>query len=114
MSATHDPMIGARVHDSDDPEPDDARVVNVPGKPADEWTVADGDHTVATYPGNEGYAEDAPVVIVVFEDELAEHGLGDWGGDQPLQLSDLADQGVMYWAFPAPRLEVIAVPGALP
>jgi hypothetical protein len=107
MSAAETRLIGAPVQDSDDPDPDPARVVNVPGEPADEWEVVGGDHTVATYPGNEDYPDDAPVVVIVFEDDLAEHDLDEWDGDQPLTLSGLAEQGVRYWSFPAQRLELL-------
>lgn len=105
-----DRLIGAVVHDSHDDDPDDARVVNVPPVTADEWQP-DDDHTVATYPGNEDYDDDAQVVVIVFEDDLAEHGFGDWDGGKPLALSELAEQSIPYYAFPAPRLEVVAMPG---
>lgn len=45
-------LLGLRVVDRDDEDPDPAAVSNTPGVPADEWTV-DYEHTVASYPGNE-------------------------------------------------------------
>lgn len=41
-------------------------VVSGPGQPADEVPVPGGDCTVASYPGNDRYPADAPVVEAVF------------------------------------------------
>jgi len=108
MSAVDERLVGARVHDSHDDDPDDARVVALPDKPAHEWDV-DGEHSVATFPGNEDYPDDAPVVVIVFEDELAASGLDDWSGDDEIALSQLAEQGVDHFAFPAQRLAIVEV-----
>lgn len=95
--------VGSRVVDADDAEPDPAIVVKCPDKRADEWDV--DEHTVATFPGNEQYADDAPVAVVVFENDVDEHDLE--LGDGPVDLSTLAERDVPYYAFPAPRLELV-------
>lgn len=102
-----DRLLGAIVEDSHDDEPDQAVVVSIPGILCDEWEAND-EHTVATYPGNEEYPDDAPVVVVVFKDELEAAGYGDYEGEHALDLSELAEQSVPYFAFPPQRLEVVA------
>lgn len=94
--------LGERVLDSDDDDPDPAVVVNSPDATAEEWDV-DGEHTVATFPGNREYPDAAPVVVVVFADVLRDT-VGEYAGEEPLGLSDLSDRGVPFYAFPAPRL----------
>lgn len=78
-------------------------VITVPGVPAAEWN-ADDEHTVASYSGTEPYPADAPIAVVVFPDELDEHGL--IVDEPPLKLAELASQGVSDFAFPTPRLQI--------
>lgn len=106
-------FIGTRVLDSDDDDPDPARVVNTPDRTADEWHAV-ADLTVSEHPSNHAYPNDAPVVVVCYEDELREAGiLPDWSGDEPLKLADLAEEGVRYYSFPAQRLEVAETQGGV-
>lgn len=95
--------VGSRVVDGDDTDPNPAVVVKCPDKRADEWNV--DEHTVATFPGNEQYADDAPVVVVVFENDADEYDLQ--VGDARVDLAVLAERDVPYYAFPAPRLELV-------
>lgn len=99
-----DLAIGDRVLDRDDDDPDEAVVVNCPDVTAADWDV--GERTVATFPGNEPYAADADVMVVVFRDDLDEYAPG-YAGDEPLPVADLADVGVPHYAFPEPRLRVV-------
>lgn len=94
--------LGESVVDGDDDDPDPAVVVNCPDATAEEWDV-DGEHTVATFPGNREYPDAAPVVVVVFADVLRDT-VGEYAGEEPLALSDLSDRRVPFYAFPAPRL----------
>ncbi len=102
MSSDAVPDLGARVVDRDDDDPDVAVVVARPDATAVEWDV-DDEHTVATFPGNEPYSDDAPVVVVVFRDAL-DKAVPEYDGADPLSLRDLADRGVSFYTFPAPRL----------
>lgn len=95
--------VGSRVVDADDTDPDPAIVVKRPDERADQWDV--GERTVATFPGNEEYDDDAPVVVVVFENDATEYDLE--VGDGPVDLSALADRDIPYYAFPAPRLKLV-------
>lgn len=97
-------LLGLLVVDRDDEDPDPAAVINTPSVPADEWTV-DDEHTVASYPGNVQYPDDAPIAVVVFPEEIDEHGLA--VDEPPLKLTELASQGVSYFAFPTPRLQIV-------
>lgn len=99
-----DPYIGDIVVDSDDEDPDPAIVVNCPEASADEWEVI-GDTTVAD--DNPEYPQDAEVVVVAFESDLRELYPA-YIGKSPLPLSTIQ---VKYYAFPAPRLDVV---GELP
>lgn len=103
MTPQADLRPGARAIDRDDDEPGVAVVVNTPDVPACEWDV--GDRTVADYPGNEGYDDEAPVVVVVFEEAIEEHGIDVDGS--AMKLAELAAEGVPFYAFPAPRLEPV-------
>lgn len=97
------PDVGERVVDADDAEPDPAIVVKCPDKTAGEWDV--GERTVATFPGNEKYDDDAAIAVVVFENDADEHNLE--LGDGAVDLSALAERDVPFYAFPAPRLELV-------
>lgn len=92
---------GDRVVDRDDQDPDVAVVVNLPGVAAAEWDVPQRDATVAE--DNPGYADHAPVAVVVFEDELEEHR-PDYEHDREIPLSYLEAR---HYSFPAARLEVV-------
>jgi hypothetical protein len=107
MTDPADLPAGALVVDGDeDPEDQNpAVVVNTPPIPAAEWDV-DDDTTVAEYPGNEPYDDGAPVVLVVYRDELAEWRPGFDGGKQ-IPAADLARGPCYGYAFPAPRLEAV-------
>jgi hypothetical protein len=95
--------IGELVVDGDDPEGDVATVVNKPPVPCSEWEVTGG-HTVASYPGNEPYPNDSPVVVVAFTEELNGER-PDFNGS-PVSLSELQEKGVNTFAFPPERLEL--------
>lgn len=93
-----------RDRDDDDPDPDPAIVVNMPDVPADEWTVPRIQTTVAE--DNPDYPADAPIVVVVFADTL-EESFPEWERNDPLPITELNDEGVQHYSFPAPRLEPI-------
>lgn len=95
--------IGELVVDGDDPDGDVATVVNRPPTPCSEWPVT-GDHTVASYPGNEPYPDDSPVVIIAFTETL--NGERPEFNGSPVALSDLHEKGVDTFAFPPERLEL--------
>lgn len=106
-------LLGSRVEDSEAEDSDTGVIVAVPDKTADEWDVHGEGHTVATYPGNEEYPDDARIVVVVWQDSFADAGLDDYEGNEPLDLSKLAEAGVPHYTFPAPRLEVLATERSL-
>jgi hypothetical protein len=100
---------GDRVHDRDDPEPDDAIVVNQPPTTASEWDVEPRDCTLAD--DNPDYPEEAAVVVVCFVEDLIEYGPPfDPTEQTALSLSTLNEAGVHYYTFPAPRLTVLESP----
>lgn len=105
MTDAADLEPGVLVVDSDaDPEQQtEAVVVNTPPVPADEWDI--GGCTVAEYRGNEPYDDGAPVVLVVYRDELAEWR--SYQGAEPIPARLLAAAPCRYYAFPRPRLEVV-------
>lgn len=105
MTDAADLEPGVLVVDSDaDPEQQtEAVVVNTPPVPADEWDI--GGCTVAEYRGNEPYDDSAPVVLVVYRDELAEWR--SYQGAEPIPARLLAAAPCRYYAFPRPRLEVV-------
>lgn len=89
--------------DEADPDPDIAIVVNTPGVPANEWEVPVPD-TETLAEDNPDYPADAPTVVVVYRDELRE-ARSEWRErTEPYPLSDLAEDGVSFYAFPAGRL----------
>jgi hypothetical protein len=107
MTDVADLPAGALVVDGDeDPENQNpAVVVNTPPIPATEWDV-DDDTTVSEYPGNEPYPDSAPVVLVVYRDELAEWR-PEFDGGKQIPAADLARGPCYGYAFPAPRLEAV-------
>lgn len=106
MTDTAAVSVGAVVVDRDaDPgEQNEAVVVNTPPVPADEWDV--GARTVAEYPGNEPYDHRAPVVLVVFRDDLDEWR-PDYEGDEAIRAQTLAHGPAPFYSFPAPRLKQV-------
>ncbi len=107
MTDVADLPAGALVVDGDeDPENQNpAVVVNTPPIPAAEWDV-DDDTTVSEYPGNEPYPDSAPVVLVVFRDELAEWR-PEFDGGKQIPAAALVRGPCSGYAFPAPRLEAV-------
>jgi hypothetical protein len=100
---------GDRVHDRDDPDPDDAIVVNQPPTTASEWDVEPRDCTLAD--DNPDYPDDAAVVVICFVDDLVEYGPPfDPTEQTALSMSTLNEAGVNFYTFPAPRLTVIESP----
>lgn len=94
--------FGDVVIDRDNPS-DEAVVVNFPPQDASEWTIY-RDMTLAE--DNPGYPSDDTVVIVVYRDTLKET-LPYYSGCHPLILSDLHEQDMKFYAFPASRLEKV-------
>lgn len=92
--------IGQRVVDRDDDDPNTALVVNTPPIPANDWEVYGGPTTVAD--DNPDYPEDAPIVIVVFEEDLPTDT--DWDYTTYVPIVDLTDLDTTIYTFPAPRL----------
>ncbi|HET7323524.1 MAG TPA: hypothetical protein VFJ06_04260 [Halococcus sp.] len=94
--------IGDVVRDREDDDPDPAVVINVPDVPADEWDIPRFGKTLAE--DNPDYPADAPIVTVLFEDNLDYH-FPDWERDEPISYDTLDEWGLQYYTFPAPRLE---------
>lgn len=100
---------GDLVHDREEPEPDDAIVVNQPPTTATEWEVDARDCTPAD--DNPDYPPDAAVAVVCFAPALSEDGPAfDPTEREPLALETLQEAGVHCYIFPAPRLAVIESP----
>jgi hypothetical protein len=105
------PQPGDLVHDSDDPEPDDAIVVTLPDMTASEWEVGPRDCTLAE--DNPDYPDDAAAVVVCFCDHLLEDGPPfDPTEQTELSMDTLNEAGVNHYSFPAPRLTVIESPAS--
>lgn len=104
MTDTAAVPVGAVVVDRDaEPgEQNEAVVVNTPPVRADEWNV--GTETVAGFPGNEQYDHRAPVVLVVFRDDL-EAWRPDYTGDEAIRAKTLETGPAAFYAFPEPRLK---------
>jgi hypothetical protein len=103
-------VYGDIVHDREDEEPNDAVVVDVPGKTLDEWEIYrkwDGE-PVTVADDNPDYPSDAKVVVVAYQDELEEYDPewptfeGEWRSKTTLNEND-----VRMYAFPPGRLERI-------
>jgi len=92
---------GTIVLDREQPEPDEAIVVNTPPVEASEWYV-DGRGMVAA--DNPDYPDHDRVVIVVYRRTL-ERRRPNYAGYQHLELQSLNADGVSYYAFPESRLE---------
>lgn len=89
---------GDVVVDREDTAPDEAVVIDLPDALADEWNAYD-DVTVAE--DNPDYAEDAPVVLAVFTEDLLE-ARPDYDGER---IPAAYAEGFKFYSFPAPRLE---------
>jgi hypothetical protein len=100
---------GDRVHDQDDPDPNDAIVMTLPPMTASEWDVESRDCTLAD--DNLDYPDDAAVAVVCFVDDLLEYGPPfDPTEQTELSVAILNDAGVHYFTFPVPRLTVLESP----
>jgi hypothetical protein len=100
---------GDRVHDQDDPDPNDAIVMTLPPLTASEWDVESRDCTLAD--DNPDYPNDAAVAVVCFVDDLLEYGPPfDPTAQNELSVSTLNESGVHYYTFPAPCLTVLESP----
>jgi hypothetical protein len=93
-----DYAIGDAVLDAEDDDPTPATVVNLPPVTCEEWQV--GDETVADH--NPDHPADAEIVVVAFDDDLAEYA-PEWDGEAPLSL---AETDVYVYAFPPARLRL--------
>jgi hypothetical protein len=101
--------LGDRVHDRDDPEPDDAIVLNRPPMTASEWEVESRNCTLAD--DNPDYPDEAAVIVVSFVEKFIEDGPSfDPTEQTALSQSTLNEAGVQYYTFPAPRLTVLESP----
>lgn len=97
-------LIGPRVVEREDSNPQPAVVVNRPMARADERTVR-GDETVVDWPTNRGYSSKTSVFIEVFEDALGKPR-PDQVGDGPIPPADL---DAPIYAFPAVGLKAISL-----
>jgi hypothetical protein len=95
--------IGDVVHDRDDDTPNDAIVVNLPSKTADEW-IAYRETTVAD--DNPDYPTDARVIVVGYAAEL-QRTFPDWDRESHLPLDQINESSVGHYSFPAPRLTIV-------
>jgi hypothetical protein len=100
---------GDRVHDQDDPDPNDAIVMTLPPLTASEWDVESRDCTLSD--DNPDYPDDAAVAVVCFVEDLVEYGPPfDPTEQNELSVATLNDSGVHYYTFPTPRLTVLESP----
>ncbi len=95
--------LGTIVHDREDSTPDDVVVIHTPDTTASEWYVP-GRGTLAA--DNPTYPDDDPVVVVMYRETLAE-ARPQYAGHDPLELSQLSEDHVPFYAFPASRLEAV-------
>lgn len=93
--------VGDTVRDREDDDPDPATVVNLPPVECSDWEVVGRDATVAE--DNPEYDPDAEVVVVAFDEDLANYA-PDWDGDEPLSLGETE---VATFAFPPGRLAFV-------
>jgi len=97
LPSVDDYAVGDTVTDRETDDDDTATVINLPPVTCDDWVIYDGS-TVAE--DNPTYDTDTDVVVVAFDDDLAEHA-PTWDGDEPLTL---AEASVRFYAFPPGRL----------
>jgi len=98
LPSVEDFAVGDTVTDRETDDGDTATVINLPPVTCAEWGIYGGS-TVAE--DNPEYDTDTDVVVVAFDDDLAEHAPA-WDGAEPLTL---AETSVRFYAFPAGRLE---------
>ena len=93
--------VGDEVVDKEADEKKNAVVVLTPDVTVSEWEVNEGE-TVARH--NPGYAEDTPVVIVAFVEDL-DSWWEDWRDYETYELFDeMCERGHKFYAFPQDRL----------
>jgi len=90
--------VGDTVRDCEDNDPDPATVVKLPPVECSDWELTARDATVAE--DNPEYDPDAEVVVVAFDEGLANYA-PDWDGEEPLSLGET---DVYVFAFPPGRL----------
>jgi len=95
--------LGDTVLDREDDDPNSATVINCPPVSCDAWDV--GEETVADH--NSEYDAEADVIVVAFDDDLAE-AKPEYDGDEPLLLAEI---GVPTYAFPPGRLTNVDASG---
>jgi ParB family chromosome partitioning protein len=96
---------GDLVIDREDENADEAVVINTPPKEAREWNLENRSGTVAD--DNPEYPEEAPVVSVIYKDEIEEH-YPYYTGGRSLELSDVRwNSGAKFYTFPRPRLKKV-------
>lgn len=96
--------VGDIVEDRDDPDPDEAAIINLPPAQADDWVAYsdnDGDD-VTVAEDNPDYPGGDDVAIVLFTDDL-KRTHPDWLGKAPIRLSDARCK---FYSFPTSRLVV--------
>jgi ParB family chromosome partitioning protein len=93
---------GDVVVDRDDPA-GEAVVVNTPPCETTGWTLRP---TLTLAEDNPAYPDDDKVIVVVYRETL-EETFPYYCGARPLQLSDLNDKGIKFYAFPESRLKKI-------
>jgi hypothetical protein len=92
------------VRDREETDSEPLVVIARPAVPCNEWEIPPGG-TVAS--DNPEYPDTAPVVVAMFESDLAAY-LPEWkerGG--PLRLSRVAESDGVYYSYPEPRLELV-------
>jgi hypothetical protein len=100
--------LGMGVQDRGVDDSDDAVVVNLPPIPANEYvlhTTMEKEVTVAAK--NPSYEPNSHVVIIVYQDTLNEYE-PDYDGEFALQLRDLSEDNVSFFAYPPGRLEPVS------
>lgn len=95
---------GTIVTDSEQDNGSEFIVVSTPYKQAYEWNVRSRGCTVAE--DNPSYPPDVPVVVVL-PVAVQRREFPFYSGFGSLSLSDMASNGVPFYAFPEPRLHVV-------
>jgi hypothetical protein len=108
-----DLSVGDSVIDSDDDDPDEAIVIDIPaGATLEDWEYETDSGTATAADGNPNYPADAQLVVIVFRSALAET-VPDWQEIEPEELAEKVDHaGIKQYGFPTGRLERIE-PGAM-
>ncbi|RLM62554.1 hypothetical protein [Halorubrum sp. Atlit-26R] len=95
--------LGDTVLDREDDDPNTATVINCPPVSCDAWDV--GEETVADH--NPAYDAEADVIVVAFDDDLAE-AKPDYDGTDPIPLAEV---DIPTYAFPPGRLVNVEASG---